>query len=502
MYYTFVTKIVTVTYLCNSLKGHSMKQFPKGFLWGGATAANQCEGAYTEDGRGLSNVDTVPFGEDRFKVARGDMKMLDPDEDHTYPAHEAIDMYHNYKEDIRLFGEMGFKCYRLSISWTRILPNGDDDTPNQSGIDFYRSLFEECHKYGIEPLVTIDHFDTPVALIKKYGGWKDRKMIDAYLKYCRVLFENYKDLVKYWITFNEINMLLALSYTGAGIVFEEGEDKEQVRYKAAHYELLASAAAVKLAKEIMPEAQIGCMLAAGQFYPFSCDPKDVWDALEKDRDNYFFIDVQARGEYPVWAWKRMERAGVTPDIAEGDLELLKNGTVDFVAFSYYASRCTTADPELFEKYKKPGNAVFTSIKNPHLANTEWGWQIDPLGLRVTINTLFDRYQKPLFVVENGLGANDVLEADGSVHDPYRIEYLKKHIEAMRDAVTEDGIPVMGYTSWGCIDLISASTGEMKKRYGFIYVDKDNDGNGTLKRYKKDSFYWYKKVIASNGAELD
>lgn len=479
-----------------------MKAFPKGFLWGGATAANQCEGAYNADGRGLSSVDTVPFGEDRFRVARGDMKMLDCDAEHVYPSHEAIDFYHHYKEDIRLLGEMGFKCYRLSIAWTRILPNGDDDVPNEKGIAFYRSVFEECHKYGIEPLVTIDHFDTPVALIKKYGGWKDRRMIDAYLKYCRVLFENYKDLVTYWITFNEINMLLALPYMGAGIVFEEGEDKKQIRYKAAHYELLASAGAVKLARELMPKAKMGCMLAAGQFYPYSCDPADVWEGLERDRDNYFFIDVQARGEYPVWARKRMEKAGVMPDFQAGDEALLREGMVDFIAFSYYASRCTTANPEIFKKYAKPGNAVFASVINPHLKSSEWGWQIDPLGLRVTINTLYDRYQKPLFVVENGLGANDVLEKDGTIHDPYRIEYMRRHIEAMRDAVLEDGIPVLGYTSWGCIDLISASTGEMKKRYGFIYVDKDNDGNGSGMRYKKDSFFWYKKVIASNGADLD
>ena len=493
---------IIYTKLDRQEEGKNMKVFPEGFLWGGATAAKQCEGAYKEDGRGLSNVDTVPFGEDLFKVARGQMKMLETDDTHSYPSHKAIDMFHYYKEDIKLFSEMGFKCYRLSISWTRILPNGDDHVANEKGIAFYRSIFEECHKYGIEPLVTIDHFDTPVALIKKYGGWKDRRMIDAFLNYCRILFENYKDLVKYWITFNEINMLLALPYTGAGIVLEEGENREQVLYRAAHYELLASASAVKLAKEIMPKSQMGCMLAAGQFYPYTCQPNDVWEALERDRDNYFFIDVQARGEYPIWAKKRMEREGVMPEFLEGDEALLKEGVVDFVAFSYYASRCTTADSEMFEKYKKPGNAVFASIVNPYLKNTEWGWQIDPLGFRITINTLYDRYQKPLFVVENGLGANDVLEVDGSVHDPYRIDYLKQHIEAMRDAVVEDGIPVIGYTSWGCIDLVSASTGEMKKRYGFIYVDKDNEGKGTLKRYRKDSFYWYKKVIASNGAELD
>ncbi|GJN64775.1 6-phospho-beta-glucosidase [Faecalibacterium gallinarum] len=476
-------------------------KMPEGFLWGGATAANQCEGAYNEGGRGLSSVDVMPFGPDRFPVATGKMKMLDCDDAHSYPAHEAIDMYHRYKEDIKLFGEMGFKCYRLSIAWTRILPNGDDDTPNEEGLKFYDDLFDECHKYGIEPLVTICHFDTPIALIKKYGGWKDRRMIDAYLKYCTAIFNRYKNKVKYWLTFNEINMLLHLSFMGAGIVFEPGEDPEQIKYRAAHYEIVASAKAVKLAHEIMPDCMVGCMLAAGQFYPRTCNPSDVYAAMEADRDNYFFIDAQARGAYPVWAWKRMERAGVKLDCTDEDLAVMKEGTVDFISFSYYSSRCTTTDPELLAKEGADGNAVFASVKNPYLKASEWGWQIDPQGLRVTLNTLYDRYQKPLFIVENGLGANDVVEADGSIHDTYRIDYMRAHIQEMLKAVNEDGLPLMGYTMWGPIDLVSASTGEMKKRYGFIYVDKQNDGTGTLARSRKDSFFWYKQVIATNGEDL-
>lgn len=474
--------------------------FPKNFLWGGATAANQCEGAYDADGRGLSSVDTMPFGPDRMKVARGELKMLSCDAEHSYPAHEAIDMYHRYKEDIKLFSEMGFKCYRMSIAWTRILPNGDDETPNEAGLKFYEDVFKECRKYGIEPLVTIVHFDTPIALIEKYGGWKDARMIDAYLKYCKIIFTRYKDLVKYWITFNEINMLLHLSYLGAGIVFEPGEDKTQVKYQAAHYELLASARAVKMAHEIMPGCMVGCMLAAGQYYPYTCAPDDVWESLEKDRDSYFFLDVQARGAYPVWAKKRMERAGICVQITSDEEKEFSEGTTDFIAFSYYNSRCATADQEVFERNARPGNAL-RSVKNPYLDSSEWGWQIDPLGLRITINSLYDRYQKPLFIVENGLGASDTVEEDGSIHDPYRIDFMRSHIEAMRDAVEEDGIPLMGYTAWGCIDLISAMTGEMKKRYGMIYVDKNNDGGGSLERKKKDSFYWYKKVIESNGEDL-
>ncbi len=476
-------------------------RFPENFLWGGATAANQCEGAWNEDGKGLSTVDVIPYGEDRMKVNRGQMKMLECDDAHSYPAHKAIDFYHHYKEDIALMGEMGFKCFRLSISWTRILPNGDDEIPNQKGIDFYRSVFEECKKYGIEPLVTIDHFDTPIELIKKYGSWKDRRMIDAFLHYCDILFENYKDLVKYWITFNEINMLLHMPFMGAGILYEEGEDKDQVNYTAAHYELVASAKAVKMAHQMMPQAMVGCMLAAGQFYPYTSNPDDIYKGMEADKDNYFFIDVQARGEYPVWAWKRMEKAGVSIDCTKEDLEALKEGVVDFVSFSYYCSRCTSADPEIIKNHAR-GNAVFAAVVNPYLKASEWGWQIDPLGLRITMNILYDRYRKPLFIVENGFGAVDTVESDGSIHDPYRIAYMREHIRAMRDAVNEDGIPLLGYTCWGCIDLVSASTGEMKKRYGQIYVDADDEGNGTFNRYRKDSFYWYKKVIESNGEDLD
>ena len=479
-----------------------MAQFPTNFLWGGATAANQCEGGYNEGGRGLANVDVVPFGEDRFPVASGRMKMLTCDDAHEYPSHEAVDLYHHYKEDIRLFGEIGFKCYRMSIAWTRILPNGDDDTPNEAGLAFYDSVFDECHKYGIEPLVTICHFDTPIALIRKYGGWKDRRMVDAYLKYCAVIFNRYKNKVRYWLTFNEINMLLHMPFIGAGVYFEEGENPEQIKYTAAHHELVASAKAVKLAHEIMPDCMVGCMLAAGQYYPYTCNPLDVQAAMEADRDNYFLIDAQVYGEYPVWALKRMERAGVRIDCTAEDRRVMKEGVVDFVSFSYYSSRTTSADPEVLAHQSQGGNAVFATVNNPYLDESEWGWQIDPVGLRITMNSLYDRYRTPLFIVDNGLGANDTVEPDGSIHDPYRIAYLRAHIEEMKKAVLEDGLPLLGYTMWGPIDLVSNGTGEMKKRYGFIYVDKQNDGSGTLERRRKDSFYWYKKVIASNGEDLD
>ena len=473
--------------------------FPKNFLWGGATAANQLEGAWNEDGKGLSTVDVVPFGEDRMKVSRGVMEMLECDDSHFYPAHEAIDFYHHYKEDIALFAEMGFRTFRMSISWARILPNGDDEVPNEKGVEFYRNVFKELRKYDIEPLVTINHFDTPIELIKKYGGWKDRRMIDAFVHLCEVLFTEYKGLVRYWLTFNEINMLLHMPFMGAGILIKEGENEDQIKYTAANHELIASARAVKLAHQIDPENKVGCMLAAGQYYPYSCNPNDVWEALNKDRDNYFFTDVQSRGEYPVWALKRMEKLGVTIDLSEEDRQDLKEGVVDFISFSYYSSRCVSTDPEVLNN--ATGNAAFRAVKNPYLSASEWGWQIDPLGLRITCNALYDRYEKPLFIVENGLGAIDKVEEDGSIHDEYRIDYMRQHIKVLKDTIEIDGIPVLGYTMWGPIDLVSASTGEMKKRYGFIYVDKDNDGNGTLARSRKDSFFWYKRVIETNGEDL-
>ncbi len=477
------------------------KGLPKDFLWGGATAANQCEGGWQEDGKGIGLIDVLPYGPDRMPVAKGEKIMLDCDDEHLYPSHEAIDFYHHYKEDIALFAEMGFKCFRMSLSWTRIYPNGTEDAPNEAGLAFYDNVFEECLKYGIQPVVTLCHFDLPVALLKEFGGWKSRKMIDCYLKYCETVFRRYKDEVRYWITFNEINMLNHLPFSSCGLMVEEGENGQNVKYNCAHHELIASAKAVKLAHEIIGEGcMAGCMLAGGSFYPYSCDPRDVWQAKQTERGNYFFIDVQSRGRYPNYALKWMERDGVVLDWQEEDEQILAEGTVDFIGFSYYCSRCDTADPEVSAK-RTAANA-FRTVRNPHLQASEWGWQIDPLGLRITMNDLYDRYQKPLFIVENGLGAKDTVKDDGTIDDDYRIVYLREHIRTMIEAVTEDGIPLMGYTMWSPVDLVSASTGEMSKRYGFIYVDKDDQGKGTLERKRKKSFYWYKKVIESNGSELD
>lgn len=472
--------------------------FPKNFLWGGATAANQCEGGFSEGNRGLANVDVVPIGKDRRAVISGQMKMLDFDDEHFYPAKDAIDMYHHYKEDIALFAEMGFKTYRMSIAWSRIFPMGDEEEPNEAGLKFYEDMFKECKKYGIEPLVTITHFDCPMHLIKKYGSWRHRRMITFYKRLVTTLFTRYKGLVHYWLTFNEINVIMHAPFMGGGLVFEEGENQEQVKYQAVHHELVASAMATKIAHEIDPDNKIGCMLAAGIFYPLTCRPEDVWEAHISNRNNYYFIDVQSRGEYPNYAKKMFERKGIEIKMELGDEDLLKNHTVDFISFSYYQSRCASADKNA---EKADGNMI-VAYKNPYLKASDWGWQIDGLGLRTTLNTLYERYQKPLFIVENGLGAVDEVNPDGTIDDDYRIDYLREHIKHMKDAIEIDGVELWGYTTWGPIDLVSAGTGEMKKRYGFIYVDRDNEGNGTLKRSRKKSFYWYKKVVESNGEDLD
>ena len=472
--------------------------FPEGFLWGGATAANQFEGGYDEDGRGLANVDVIPHGADRLPAMLGEGTPLVCDGDHYYPAHEAVDFYHHYKEDIALLAEMGFKVYRMSIAWTRIFPNGDEAEPSEAGLAFYEEVFRECHAHGIEPLVTITHFDLPIHLIEKYGGWRSRTLIELYKRLVTVLFNRYKGLVRYWLTFNEINMILHLPFMGAGLVFEEGEDRTRAMYLAAHNELVASAWATKIAHEVDPGNMVGCMLAAGATYPYSCDPEDVRVAQTKNQENYFFVDVQSRGAYPAYALKMFEREGIDVGMTEEDVCVLAENTVDFISFSYYSSRCAAA--KLPEGVEMTGNA-FRGVRNPYLKNSQWGWAIDPLGLRITMNDLYDRYQKPLFIVENGLGAHDVVEEDGSINDDYRIEYLRAHIEAMRDAIDEDGVELLGYTTWGPIDLVSASTGEMSKRYGFVYVDRDDAGNGTLARSRKKSFAWYKQVIATNGADL-
>ena len=464
-------------------------KFPKEFLWGGATAANQCEGAWNEDGKGASIQDYMPHG-----IMQGPSEVIDK---HNLKL-EGIDLYHHYKEDIALFAEMGFKVYRMSIAWSRIFPNGDDEKPNEKGLEFYDNVFDECKKYGIEPLVTLSHYETPYHLAKKYDGWRSRDLIGFYEKYVRTVFTRYKGKVHYWITFNEINSIWYFPLMGAGILTQKNLLKAQDLYQAAHHELVASALATKIGHEIDSENKIGCMVLGLTSYPRTCNPDDVIATMEESKRGYFFTDIHMRGYYPSYALKMMEKEGVVLDATDEDLEMLKN-TCDFLSFSYYMSKCIASNPEQYEKGK--GNLT-TGVKNPYLQESQWGWQIDPKGLRYLLNTYYDRYQKALFIVENGLGAKDTLlseEKDGYwVEDDYRIQYMNDHLAQVSKAIEDDGVEVMGYTSWGCIDLISASTAEMKKRYGFIYVDRNNDGTGTFKRYKKKSFYWYKNVIETNG----
>lgn len=468
--------------------------FKKDFLWGGAVAANQCEGAWNVDGKGVSTSDCMcasHHGVPReFTNGIIDGKY--------YPNHEAIDFYHHYKEDIALFAEMGFKCFRTSIAWTRIFPNGDDEVPNEAGLAFYDHVFDECHKYGIEPVVTISHYETPYALVEKYGSWRNRKVIDFYLNFCETIFKRYKHKVKYWMTFNEINVINFHPAMTSGIRVGKDENFHQVIYQAAHYELVASAKAVTLGHEINPEFKIGMMMMYPTFYGETCKPEDQLCAMQQIDDQYYFSDVQVRGYYSNKAKAMWKRRNVQLEMSDEDLKCLGAGTVDYIGFSYYNSNVASTRPEL---ELVDGNMV-NAVKNPYLKASDWGWQIDPIGLRLAMNYLYDRYQIPLFIVENGLGAIDEIKEDGMIEDDYRIAYLREHIQAMKAAVEEDGVDLMGYTPWGPIDLVSCGTGEMRKRYGFIYVDRDDEGNGTLKRSKKKSFDWYKQVIASNGEQLN
>lgn len=466
-------------------------KFPEGFLWGGATAANQFEGAYNEDGKGLSTQDIAPkglMGPLTDEPTEDNMKLI------------GIDFYHKYKEDIKLFAEMGFKTFRLSIAWSRIFPNGDDKEPNEKGLQFYDNVFDELAKYGIEPLVTISHYETPLALAKNYDGWANRKLVGFFENYVRTIFTRYKDKVKYWLTFNEINSAIHAPYMSAGIWTPKEKLSKQDLYQAMHHELVASALAVKIGHEINPEFKIGCMILGVPNYPLTPMPSDVLKAMEKDRENLFFADIHARGEYPKYMNRFFKENNIEIKMEPEDKEILKH-TVDFISFSYYVSSCATADPE--KNKAGEGNLIF-GVPNPYLKASEWGWQIDPEGLRYILNQFYDRYQKPLFIVENGLGAVDELITDENgnktVNDDYRIKYLNDHLVQVAEAI-EDGVELMGYTTWGCIDLVSASTAELKKRYGFIYVDRHDDGSGTLERYKKKSFNWYKEVIATNGASL-
>lgn len=487
--------------------------FRKDFLWGGATAANQYEGGWNEGGKGVSSADCCTRGsrtEPRkvtYKTSDGQVHAdlmfgLNAPEDaefgcfegYDYPSHRASDFYHHFKEDIALMGEMGFKTFRLSINWARIFPLGYEERPNEEGLKFYDEVFDECLKYGIKPLVTLSHYETPVGLTNKWGSWTDPRTIDCFCRYVKIVGERYKGKVEYWLTFNEINCIKFGGWMAAGVPTRE----PKAIAEASKNQLLASARAVQILHDIDSNNKVGNMIGYGMMYPYTCNPNDVMKCWESFNGSYFFCDVQARGYYPAYKLKEYENTGIDFVLSEDEKETLKKGTVDFISFSYYMSNCVSVDLDVVAN--QSGNMVF-GVKNPYLKASEWGWQIDPVGLRLSLDYLYDRYQKPLMIVENGLGAQDILE-DGTVHDSYRIDYLRDHIKAMKDAVDIDGVDLLGYTPWGCIDLVSASTGEMHKRYGFVYIDYQDDGSGEGARIKKDSFNWYKQVIASNGENLD
>ena len=478
--------------------------FPNNFLWGAAIAANQAEGGWNEGGKGASVPDHMTGGS-KTKVRKFTTKI---ENNYYYPSHEATDFYHHYKEDIALLGEMGLKIFRISINWARIYPNGDDSEPNKEGIIFYHKVFDECSKYGIGPLVTLSHFEMPWAITEKYNGWANRKTIDLFMKYVNTVFSEYKEKVKYWLTFNEINagvfpvgatLSLGMRPKNESEMFNidiETSEEASIRFTALHNQLVASAKTVILAHEINKNFKVGCMIANMMRYPYTCDPQDVFLTMqEMNMGNWFCSDIQVRGKYPYYSKRYFNEHGINIDIKNEDIGILKKGVVDFYSYSYYMSSCTSSNPDIS---KGKGN-ITSGVSNPYLKTSDWGWQIDPLGLRISLNQIYERYELPIMIVENGLGAEDIIE-NGTVHDQYRIDYLKEHIRSMGEAIN-DGVECIGYTMWSAIDIVSASTGEMKKRYGFIYVDRNDEGKGNFKRIRKDSFEWYRNVISSNGEVL-
>lgn len=489
------------------------------FLWGGATAANQMEGGYNEGGKGLSSCDVTTAGTKEnprsvtFKTKNGKIDSLSGFELHqipedayidvfngySYPNHNAIDFYHHYKEDIQMFAEMGLNSLRISIAWSRIFPNGDDENPNEEGLQFYDQIFAELKKYNIEPVVTLSHYETPLGLTRKWNSWADRRTIDCFVRYCDVVFHRYKEQVKYWLTFNEINCITLGSWgswLAGGVISKDN----QTRANAAHYQLVASAKAVKLAHSINSKFQMGCMLEYSPIYPYTCNPSDTLKTIHGMHGTHYYGDVQCKGYYPTYQLKEYERKGINLDLTDEDLQILKEGTVDFVGFSYYSSAVITTDKKVMEENQMVGGNLIETLPNPYLKLSQWNWIIDPVGLRIALNMIEERYHLPSMIVEIGLGAIDEFD-NGKIHDSYRIEFLKEHLEQMLLAINEDGVNCLGVFPWGIIDQVSASTGEMKKRYGMIYVDKQDDDSGDYKRYKKDSYDWYKKVIKSNGEEL-
>lgn len=464
-----------------------LKPFPKDFLWGASTSAYQVEGAWDEDGKGPSVIDMgkYPEGTSDFKV--------------------ASDHYHRYKEDIALFAEMGLKAYRFSIAWTRIYPKGTGEI-NEKGIAFYNDLINELLSHNIEPIVTMCHFDLPYALQEK-GGWSNRETIDAYENYAKTLFKHFGDRVKYWLTINEQNMMILHGAT-IGTVDPNIKNPEKELYQQNHHMLLAQAKAMKLCHEMCPNAKIGPAPNIISIYPASSKPEDVIAASNfSSIRNWLYLDAAVFGRYNSIAWSYLEEKGYTPTIQEGDMEILKSGKPDFIAFNYYSTSTVAESKNDLSDKNSTGDqqiaigeqGVYRGVSNPYLEKTQFGWEIDPIGFRSTLREINERYNLPLLVTENGLGAYDKLEEGDVVNDDYRIDFLRKHIEQAKLAIT-DGVNLIGYCPWSAIDLISTHQG-ISKRYGFIYVNRDEFDLKDLRRIKKKSFYWYRDVIKSNGEKI-
>ena len=498
-----------------------MAKFPENFLWGGATSAAQIEGGRCEDGKGLCHLDYVFYRGPKipcnFMLKKDYERAKAEEATMNFPNRRGIDFYHHYKKDIALLAEMGFRSFRMSISWTRLFPTGLEEKPDPKGVEFYHNVFAELHKYGIEPLVTMIHYELPIVFVEKYDGWVSPEVIPYCVKYLKFLIDEYKDEVKYWLTFNEINMVTAVPWLGGGIILDRydeiempkgfrpfaplppqmAERWENASHQALHHQFIASAMVVKYAHETAPNCLIGNMFNLHHLYPETPSPADAYRAHEETEYNVFFCDVMAKGYYPAWIKSYYKKNNINIKWYDNYEQILSEGKVDFISLSYYLSSIVTADPKRQERI----GSFIRTLHNPYLETSDFGWQIDPTALRISLNELRDRFNLPIYIVENGLGAFEELGEDKTVHDNYRINYLRKHINAIAEAI-EDGVNVIGYTPWGCIDLVSCSLVSMSKRYGFVYVDADDEGNGTYNRYRKDSFYWYKKVIASNGEDLD
>jgi 6-phospho-beta-glucosidase len=479
--------------------------FPKDFLWGGAIAANQAEGAWREDGKGISVADVNRLKEElplekRYNrdLSTEDVRQALADTEATYPKRFGIDFYRTYKDDLKLLAGTGMNAFRTSINWARIFPNGDDEKPNEAGLKFYDSLIDEIIKNNMRPLITISHYEFPINLALNYNGWYDRRLIEFFTRFCEVVFERYKDKVLDWILVNQVNLIKFESFNHLGVPSDKVTNLLEAKYQAVHNELVACGRAIRIAKKINPHFNIGNMIYDDISYAASCKPEDVLATCKRNQMEYFFSDIAIRGSYPGYALRYFDENNIHIEFGKDDEADLQN-TIDFLAISYYYTMIS--DAQSVNQKDEPEIASHNNeYPNPHIKQSAWGWGIDPIGMRIKLNYFWDRYQIPIVIAENGIGCFDKVEADGSVHDPYRIEYLRAHIEQLKEAI-KDGVKITAYHPWGPIDIVSASSSEMDKRYGFIYVDLDNHGKGSGKRILKDSYHWYKEVVASNGENL-